>query len=49
MDTVLGLFGVAVWVVFTIGLAAGVTYVVVRFLPGGEKPDKPAADAAKTS
>ena len=48
MDTVLGLFGVVVWVVFTIGLAMGVTYVVVKVLPGGDKPDTPAADAGAT-
>ncbi len=49
MDTVLGLFGVVIWIVLTIGLAAGVTYVVVKFLPGGEKPDEPAADAPTAS
>ena len=36
MDTVLGLLGMAVWVVATIGIAAGVTYVVVKLFPGGD-------------
>jgi hypothetical protein len=49
MDTVLGLFGVVVWVVCTIGLAMGITYVVVKVLPGGEKPTKPAGDAPSSS
>ena len=44
MGTVLGLFGVVIWVVCTIGLAMGVTYVVVKVLPGGEKPVKPTSD-----
>jgi len=36
MDTVLGLLGMALWIVGTIALAAGVTYVVVRLFPGDE-------------
>ncbi len=39
MTTVLGLFGVAVWIVSVIALAAGMTYAVVKLTP--EKTDKP--------
>ena len=37
MDTVLGLIGVVIWIVCVIGLAASITWVVVKFFPG-EKP-----------
>jgi hypothetical protein len=40
MDTVLGLFGVAVWIIGVIAVAAAVTYVVVKLTPG----DKPAKE-----
>lgn len=33
MDTVLGLLGMIVWIVAVIALAAGITYIVVRFTP----------------
>ena len=36
MDTVLGLFGMAIWIGGTIGIAAGVTYVLIRLFPGDE-------------
>jgi hypothetical protein len=36
MDTILGLLGVVVWIASTIGIAAGITYVVVRVFPGDE-------------
>ncbi|HXV33398.1 MAG TPA: hypothetical protein VD769_05255 [Gaiellaceae bacterium] len=36
MDTILGLLGVVVWIASTIGIAAGITYVVVRLFPGDE-------------
>jgi hypothetical protein len=36
VDTILGLLGVALWIVTTIGIAAGITYVVVRLFPGDE-------------
>jgi hypothetical protein len=36
METVLGLFGMAIWIAGTIGIAAGVTYVVIRLFPGDE-------------
>ena len=39
METVLGLFGMALWIVAVIALAAGMTYAVVRLTP--EKADKP--------
>jgi hypothetical protein len=37
MDTILGLLGVAVWIAGTIGIAAGITYAVVKVFPGDEK------------
>ena len=37
MDTVLGLLGLAVFVVLVIGLAAGVTALVVKISPTREK------------
>jgi hypothetical protein len=36
METVLGLFGIVVWIVAVIALAAAVTYLVVRISPGDE-------------
>ena len=39
MTTVLGLFGMAIWIVSVIALAAGMTYAVVKLTP--EKADKP--------
>ena len=47
MDTVLGLFGVAVWIIGVIALAAAVTYVVVKLTPG-DKPAKPAEPTQTT-
>ncbi|HVD65523.1 MAG TPA: hypothetical protein VNB65_01385 [Gaiellaceae bacterium] len=41
MTTVLGLFGVVIWIVSVIALAAGITYAVVRLTP--EKAEKPEA------
>jgi len=40
----LGLLGIAVFIVCTIALAAGVTWLVVRFSPNPNKR-KPAADS----
>jgi hypothetical protein len=40
MDTILGLLGMTIWIAGTIGLAAGITYVVmklaIRFFPSDE-------------
>jgi hypothetical protein len=44
MDTVLGLFGVAVWIIGVIAMAAAITYVVVKLTPG----DKPAKEPETT-
>ncbi len=44
MDTVLGLLGIIVWIVAVIGIAAAVTWLVVKVTPG-EKPDE-SPDAA---
>jgi hypothetical protein len=41
MDTVLGLFGVAIWIVAVIAVAAAVTYVVVKLTPGDKSPKAP--------
>ena len=47
VDTVLGLFGMAVFVVATIALAAGVTWIVVKITPSGpkKKPPEPTPEA----
>ena len=44
MDVALGLLGIIVWILLVIGLAAGVTFVVVKVFPS-EKPEKPAEPA----
>jgi hypothetical protein len=36
MDTALGLVGMVMWIASTIGIAAGVTFVVVKLFPGDE-------------
>ena len=41
MDTFLGLFGVAIWIVAVVALAAAVTYVVVKLTPGDKPPKEP--------
>ena len=42
MTTVLGLFGMVVWIVSVIALAAGITWAVVRLTPDkAEKPEEP--------
>ena len=43
METALGLFGMVVWIVSVIGIAAGITYVVVKISPGNDdlKPKPP--------
>ena len=37
MDTVLGLLGVAIFIPCVIGLAAGITWLVVRLSPPADK------------
>jgi hypothetical protein len=44
MDTLLGLLGIVVWIVAVIGLAAAVTYFVVKVFPT-ERPSKDDAAA----
>jgi hypothetical protein len=41
METVFGLFGMALWIVSVIALAAGITYAVVKLTPEREdnKPE----------
>jgi hypothetical protein len=41
MDTVFGLFGILLWIVGVMGLAAGVTWLVIRLSPGGKSGSKP--------
>jgi hypothetical protein len=41
MDTLLGLFGVVIWIVGSIALAAAVTYIVVKLTPGDKSPKEP--------
>jgi hypothetical protein len=41
METVLGLLGMVVYAAAIIGLAAGITWLVVKVSPS-EKPEKPA-------
>ena len=43
MDTVLGLLGIVVWIALVIGLAAAVTYLVVRISPGADKSGEASA------
>jgi hypothetical protein len=46
MATVLGLFGMAVWIASVIALAAGITFAVVKLTPErAEKPQPPEAEA----
>jgi hypothetical protein len=40
METVLGLFGILLWIVAVIALAAGVTWAVIRLSPGGKSGGK---------
>ena len=47
MDTVLGLLGLVVYIVFILGLAAGVTWIVVKVSPS--KSTKQAEAKANTS
>ncbi len=41
MDTLLGLFGVVIWIVGSIALAAAVTYIVVKLTPGDKSSKEP--------
>ena len=41
MDTLLGLIGMALWIVSTIAIAAAITYVVVKLTPGDKSPKAP--------
>ena len=45
METVLGLFGMALWIVSVIALAAGITYVVIKVFPGGDEELKPTSES----
>jgi hypothetical protein len=45
LDTVLGLIGMALFIVATIALAAGVTWLVVKITPSGpRKKPEPSAE-----
>jgi hypothetical protein len=47
MDTILGLFGMVLWIVSVMALAAGITYLVIKLSPG-EKPKKPEQESASS-
>jgi hypothetical protein len=49
MDTVLGLFVMAIWIVGVIALAAGVTWAVIRISPGGRSDKKPEEAPSESS
>jgi hypothetical protein len=49
MDTVLGLFVMAIWIVGVIALAAGVTWAVIRISPGGQSDKKPEEAPSESS
>jgi hypothetical protein len=44
METILGLLGLALFIVGVISLAAGITWAVVKITPAEKRP-KPAGDA----
>jgi hypothetical protein len=44
MDVVLGIIGIALWIVAVIALAAAVTYAVVKISPGNGEA-KPKSEA----
>jgi hypothetical protein len=48
LENVLGLIGMVVFIVATIGLAAGVTWAIVKISPSQRAP-KDAADGSKPS
>jgi hypothetical protein len=47
VETVLGLIGLAIFIACTVALAAGITWLVVRFSPNPENKRKKAAAAAE--
>ena len=49
VETVLGLFGLAIFIACTVALAAGITWLVVRFSPNPENKRKKAAAAAEAA
>jgi hypothetical protein len=48
VDTILGLLGLALFIVCVVALAAGITWLVVRLSPNPETKRKKAAEAAAT-
>jgi len=48
MDTVLGLLGLTFYIVFIVGLAAGVTWVVVKLSPSKSMKELEADSPAKS-
>lgn len=41
METALGLLGLLAWIVCTIGLAAAITWSVIKVIPAERKPKGP--------
>ncbi len=48
MDTVLGLLGLAVYMAAVVGIASGVTYLVVKLSPSKSMKDQQAKNAAQS-
>jgi hypothetical protein len=49
MDTILGLFGMLLWIAAVMGLAAAITYAVIKLSPGEKAAKQPEQDAGKAS
>ncbi len=43
-DLILGIFGIIVWIVVVVAIAAAVTYAVIRISPTDKKPKHPPAE-----
>jgi hypothetical protein len=49
MDTILGLFGMLVWIAAVMGLAAAITYAVIKLSPGEKPAKQPEQEPGKAS
>jgi hypothetical protein len=48
MDTVLGLLGLALYMTAVVGLASGITFLVVKLSPSKSMKDQQAKEAAQS-
>ena len=48
MDSILGLFGLALYIAFVVGLSAAVTLAVVKISPTRSRPQPPPQQQQKT-